>query len=84
MEQEIKGLFIRLPGNVNQALWNWIALLPEEHEQQHRQGWDKFLQIYPHLQGRVNRARSLARKLELEFKISQKSSMYLALEALGN
>jgi hypothetical protein len=48
--------------------WNWVALLPEEHEEQHRLGWDKFLDIYPHLRGRVVRARNLAGKLELEFK----------------
>jgi hypothetical protein len=46
--------------------WNWIALTPEEHEMQHRRGWDAFLQIYPHLRGRVDRARKLAGKLEIE------------------
>jgi hypothetical protein len=40
--------------------WNWIALTPEEHEEQHRRGWDEFLRIYPHLKGRVERARRLA------------------------
>ena len=43
--------------------WNWAALLPEEHELQHRIGWDGFLRIYPHLRGRVERARRLAGKL---------------------
>jgi hypothetical protein len=65
--------------------WNWIALLWEEHEQQHNIGWDKFLQIYPHLRGRVDRARDLAGKLELEYKqgmISHGSSRDLAMEAL--
>jgi hypothetical protein len=51
--------------------WNWMALLPEEHEQQHRIGWDNFLQIYPHLRGRVDRARELAGKMELESKRNQ-------------
>ena len=51
--------------------WNWVALLPEEHEKQHRLGWDKFLDIYPHLRGRVERARRIAEKLELEFKVEQ-------------
>ena len=66
--------------------WNWMGLLPEEHEQQHRLGWDGFLQIYPHLRGRVDRARRLAGKLELEFKSSQWAIEHktenLALEAL--
>jgi hypothetical protein len=43
-----------------EASWNWLALLPEEHEQQHRIGWEGFLQIYPHLIGRFRRARRLA------------------------
>jgi hypothetical protein len=46
--------------------WNWIALTREEHAEQHRRGWDGFLQIYPHLRGRVERARRLAGKLELK------------------
>jgi hypothetical protein len=69
-----------------EASWNWLALLPEEHEQQHRIGWEGFLQIYPHLRGRVERARKLAGKLELEFKAGQIASAYqpeeLALAAL--
>jgi hypothetical protein len=67
--------------------WNWMALLWEEHEEQHRTGWDAFLQIYPHLRGRVDRARRLAGKVELEFKSDQKTDRYkpenLAMEALG-
>jgi hypothetical protein len=46
--------------------WNWIALTPEEHKEQHRIGWDKFLMIYKHLRGRVERARRLAGKPELK------------------
>jgi hypothetical protein len=45
-----------------EASWNWLALTPEEHEAQHQQGWDEFLRIYPHLKGRVERARRLAQK----------------------
>jgi hypothetical protein len=56
--------------------WNWIALLPEEHEKQHHIGWDSFLGIYPHLRGRVERARNMAGKLELEFKGAQKTAEY--------
>jgi hypothetical protein len=48
--------------------WNWIALLPKEHEEQHRRGWDEFLRIYPHLRGRVERARKLAHKAGMEDK----------------
>jgi hypothetical protein len=59
--------------------WNWIALLWDEHEQQPRIGWDTFLLIYPHLRGRVDRARKLAGKLGFEFKNEQN----LALEALN-
>jgi hypothetical protein len=43
-----------------EASWNWIAMLPEEHLDQHWRGWDEFLRIYPHLKGRVERARKLA------------------------
>lgn len=46
--------------------WNWCSLLHEEHKQQHDIGWDQFLQIYPHLRGRIDRARKLAGKLEIE------------------
>jgi hypothetical protein len=49
-----------------EASWNWVALAPEEHEQQHRLGWDEFLRIYPHLKGRVERARRLAQKGEIQ------------------
>jgi hypothetical protein len=67
--------------------WNWMALLPEEHEEQHRLGWDRFLDIYPHLRGRVGRARNLAGKLELDFKgARQRAAAYnpesLAVQAL--
>jgi hypothetical protein len=60
--------------------WNWMALLWEEHEEQHRIGWDKFLQIYSHLRGRVERARRMAGKLDL--KTLPKTRQNLALEAL--
>jgi hypothetical protein len=66
--------------------WNWLALLPEEHEKQHRIGWEGFLRIYPHLRGRVERARRLAGKPELGFKSAPKATEYkpdnLAMEAL--
>jgi hypothetical protein len=66
--------------------WNWIALTHEEHMDQHRIGWDTFLQIYPHLRGRVKRARRLAGQLEIEFKSEQRvtehTSASLAMEAM--
>lgn len=66
--------------------WNWLALLDEEHKLQHQAGWDEFLRIYPHLRGRVERARRLAGKKEIEYQpvagmIEHKN---LALEALEN
>ena len=68
--------------------WNWMALLPEEHEKQHRIGWDAFLGIYPHLRGRVERARNLAGKMELDYKRESGRplgiSKRLALEALAD
>jgi hypothetical protein len=67
--------------------WNWIALTPEEHADQHQRGWDGFLQIYPHLCGRVERARRLAGKLELEYKRDDApksmNTTDLAMDALG-
>jgi hypothetical protein len=68
--------------------WNWMALLWEEHEDQHHIGWDAFLQKYPHLRGRVDRARNLAGKIKLEFKSEQRTGKHkpenLALAALVN
>jgi len=51
--------------------WNWVALTHNEHMECHRIGWDKFLNAYPHLRGRVNRARRLAHKIDLDFKRDQ-------------
>jgi hypothetical protein len=66
--------------------WNWIALLHDEHMQQHQIGWDNFLQIYPHLRGRVERARRLAGKSELENRTPRRAvkntSGSLAMQAL--
>lgn len=43
--------------------WNWLALTHEEHMLQH-DSWGKFLDKYPHLEGRVRRARGMAGKLD--------------------
>lgn len=46
--------------------WNVMMLTHEEHMLQHKVGWEKFLEIYPHLRGRVERARKMAHKLGLQ------------------
>lgn len=46
--------------------WNVCMLTHEEHMLQHKVGWEKFLEIYPHLRGRVERARKMAHKLGLQ------------------
>jgi len=48
-----------------ECCWNALMLTPEEHRQQHQKGWNEFLKIYPHLRGRVERARRIAGKLAL-------------------
>lgn len=45
--------------------WNVMMLTHEEHMKQHQVGWNKFLELYPHLRGRVERARKIAGKLAL-------------------
>lgn len=46
--------------------WNTMMLTHEEHMKQHEIGWDNFLKLYPHLRGRVERARRMAGKSELK------------------
>lgn len=46
--------------------WNWLALTNEEHDEQHRYGWNWFITKHPHLRGRVERARKLAGVLDLK------------------
>lgn len=45
--------------------WNWMALTVDEHRLQHSAGWEAFIAKYPHLTGRVERARRKAHKLGL-------------------
>lgn len=40
--------------------WNWLSLTNEEHRILHDKGYDNFLRTYPHLKGRVARAKKLA------------------------
>lgn len=42
--------------------WNLLALRRDEHAELHQKGWVLFLQKYPHLTGRVERAFKLAGK----------------------
>lgn len=44
--------------------WNWIALTHDEHIGiQHALGWEELLNRFPHLAGRVGRARNQAHKM---------------------
>ena len=49
-----------------EAVWNWMALTPSEHREQHQFGLGRFLRKYTHLTGKVERARQLAGKLAIE------------------
>ena len=45
--------------------WNWLMLTHEEHIGiQHQNGWEELIELYPHIEGRVKRARELAGKLD--------------------
>jgi len=46
--------------------WNWIRALRSIHKRQHDKGWSAVLKEYPHLKGKVERARRLAQKRGLE------------------
>jgi hypothetical protein len=62
--------------------WNWIALTPEEHQEQHRRGWDEFLRIYPHLKGRVERARRIAGAPDIKGTPEQPALEHLVNKAM--
>lgn len=48
-------------GRVMNEPWNWLLLCNKDHVSfQHQAGWDEFLKAYPHLRGRVERAREMA------------------------
>lgn len=42
------------------CVWNFLRLTHEEHMFQHQKGWGEFLELFPHLRPRVERARRLA------------------------
>lgn len=46
--------------------WNVMMLTHEEHMKQHELGWDNFLELYPHLRGRVERAKKQAGRKPLK------------------
>lgn len=48
--------------------WNLLALTVEEHRfLQHQNGWGRFLERFPHLEGRLKRAREKAKKLYKDY-----------------
>lgn len=53
------------PENYEQS-WNWLRAKHSVHKWQHDLGWNKVLQFYPHMKGKIARARILAKKKGLE------------------
>lgn len=49
------------------CVWNFLRLTHDEHMEQHAKGWDNFIKLYPHIKGRVERAREMAGKLEVRW-----------------
>lgn len=47
------------------CVWNFLRLTHDEHMEQHKKGWDYMFNLYPHIKGRVQRAREMAGKLGL-------------------
>lgn len=44
--------------------WNWMALTHEEHiGVQHQNGWEELTKRFPHIRGKIERARNIAEKL---------------------
>lgn len=53
------------PAAIDKA-WNIVALTHDEHMYFHNKGWDAFLERYPHLKGKFNKARERCNKLVQE------------------
>lgn len=51
--------------------WNLLALTREEHEFFHAHGWSDFLDRFPHLRGRVERAFELAVQFPLIIEVTK-------------
>lgn len=52
-------------GKVRDEPWNWLILCHTDHlALQHQKGWSEFLTRYPHLKGRVERARKMVEEGE--------------------
>lgn len=64
--------------NCIQKAWNIVALTHDEHMEFHEKGWDYFLEKYPHLKGKFERAKIKANK---DTETDNMTS--LALAALG-
>lgn len=53
------------PGDYEEP-WNWIRAKHSIHQWQHNNGWQPILKVYPHMKGKIMRARQLAKKKGLE------------------
>lgn len=63
--------------------WNLMALTPDEHNFYHQQckTWDEFLEVYPHLRGKVERAqRKCAELAQQNNSIGNLAAMALAAQ----
>ena len=63
--------------------WNLMALTPDEHNFYHQQckTWDEFLEVYPHLRGKVERAqRKCAELVQQNNSIGNLAAMALAAQ----
>lgn len=56
--------------------WNVMMLTHEEHMKQHEIGWNNFCNLYPHLRGRVERAKKLAGRKSLEQEALADKNLY--------
>ncbi|MCK5601505.1 hypothetical protein KAR91_06545 [Candidatus Pacearchaeota archaeon] len=48
--------------------WNWLHASQHIHKKQHDLGWGPILQDYPHMKGKIDKARAIAKKRELHFE----------------
>ena len=63
--------------------WNLMALTPDEHNFYHQQckTWDEFLEVYPHLRGKVERAqKKCAELVQQNNSIGNLAAMALAVQ----